>query len=273
MSVAVGDPLGAPMDFEQMPGVTPPSDRAGRPGFLSDVIAEMGLVDSDTIEAAVAESRIQGKTPEAILVAREKLTEQELARALAERNGLPFVDLETFPADEAARQLIGRDVARRLHAFPIAVEGRAVVVALAEPLDTLAISEIEAMTKREVIPAIAIPSAIDALIEDLPKQAPVAAAEAGPQDAQVRLESVDGAASRTVTSADSLPGGIQRRIVDMVETALDDVARSEILKALDDATSEIERLSGTLEAAEQRAVALEAERDELRAALDSEPQS
>jgi hypothetical protein len=271
MSVAAGNSLGAETSFEQMPGVIAPSDPAGRPGFLSDVIAEMGLVDPDTIESAVNESRVQGRASETILLERGKLTEQELARAIAERNGLPFVDLESFPEDEEARTLIDGDVARRYRALPIAIEGRAVVVALADPLDALAIDEIAGLTRREVIPAIAAASMIDSLVEQLPKGAPTPAAE--PKDGPVRLESVDGQASRVVTTADSLPGGLQRRIVDVVETALEDVAHSEILKALDEATSEIEKLSGTLEAAEQRALALEAERDELRAAVDARPES
>jgi hypothetical protein len=53
--------------------------------------------------------------------------------------------------------------------------------------------------------------------------------------------------------------------VERVDAAIDEVARSEILKALDDATAEIERLSAELEQAEQRATALARERDELRA--------
>lgn len=274
MSVAVGNQLGAGPDFEQMPGVTPPSDRAGHAGFLSDVIAEMGLVDPETIDAAINESRVQGKAPEAILITRGKLTEQQLAAAVAERNGLPFVDLESFPEDEEARKLLDGNVARRYRALPIAIEGRAVVVAMADPLDTLALEEIAAMTKREVIPAIAGAATIDALVEDLPNGAPGAPAPAAaPKDTQVRLESVDGQASREVTTTDSLPGELERRIVDMVGTALEDVARSEILKALDEATSEIEQLTGTLEAAEQRVVVLEAERDELRAAVDASPES
>ena len=57
----------------------------------------------------------------------------------------------------------------RHHALPIAIEGRALVVALADPIDAAAIAEIAALAKREVIPVIAGAAAIGARIGELPE--------------------------------------------------------------------------------------------------------
>jgi hypothetical protein len=278
MSLAIGHERGTPSGFESLPGVTPPSSREPQPGFLSDTIVAMELVDQAHAEAAVAESRVRGIPPERLLVDQGHLSDEDLARARAERAGLDFVDLETFERDRDADALIGRDAAARHHVLPISVQGRALVVALADPFDAPAISEIAALAKRDVIPVVASATAIDARTDELPRLEDVVAEVAQLQPiegASGGRRATDAPGNRRATDAprNALPDSLSDRIVEKVDAALGEVARSEILKALDDATTEIEELSAKLEQAEQRASALESERDELRAALGSDPVS
>ena len=156
--------------------------------------------------------------------------------------------------------------------IPIAVTGRSLVVAFADPLDAPAIAEIVNASKLVVTPVVAGASAIEARLEELPENA-----SAGAEAPQLRqIEGGEQArwgrrAGDRPQESPKLSSAVTDRIVERVEAAIDEVARSEILKALDDATSEIERLSAELEATEQRARALESERDELRGASDSGP--
>jgi hypothetical protein len=249
--------------------VTPPSSADPRHGYLSDTIVAMGLASSEAVDAAIAQSRVQGKLPEAILVEQGLLDDDGLARARAERAGLNHVDLEVFERDRDADALIGNAAARRYHALPIAVEGRALVVALADPFDAPAIAEIAALAKREVIPVVAGAAAIDARIDELPER--TSDEEQLPEPP--RLQPIEGGGGRRSTDSPrgGLPEILAERILEKIDTTLDEVARSEILRALDDATTEIERLSAELDQSELRAKALESERDELRAALGSDP--
>jgi hypothetical protein len=276
MSLAIGHEPRTPSGFESLPGVTPPSSREPRPGFLTDTIIAMGLVDQAHAEAAVAESRVRGIPPERLLVDQGHLSDEDLARARAERAGLDYVDLQTFKRDHDADALIGREAALRHHALPISVQGRALVVALADPFDAPVIGEIAALAKRDVIPVVASATAIDARANDLPMldDVPTEVAQLQPIEGGGR-RSTDVPGNRRATDAprNGLPDSLSDRIVEKVDAALGEVARSEILKALDDATTEIEELSAKLEQAEQRANALESERDELRAALGSDPAS
>jgi Type II secretion system (T2SS), protein E, N-terminal domain len=279
MSLAIGHEPRTPSGFESLPGVTPPSSREPQPGFLTDTIVAMELVDQAHAEAAVAESRVRGIPAETLLVDQGHLSDENLARARAERAGLDYVDLETFERDHDADAVIGRDAALRYHALPISVQGRALVVALADPFDAPAIGEIAALAKRDVIPVVASATAIDARAGDLPKLEDVAAEVAQLQPIEGGggggRRATDAPGNRRATDAprNRLPDSLSDRIVEKVDAALGEVARSEILKALDDATTEIEELSAKLEQAEQRASALESERDELRAALGSDPAS
>jgi hypothetical protein len=159
--------------FLDAPGVTRPESEHGRPGFLSDVIVALGYADAQTVETAVNKSRLAGKAPETLLLEEGSITEEELARATAERNGLPFVNLSEFPIDDGAHRLIGSDIARRYRAAPIAFEpDGALIIALADPLDALAVSDIGVITKSEVRPAVATESGIDALLATMPAASP-----------------------------------------------------------------------------------------------------
>jgi hypothetical protein len=286
MSLAIGHEPGTPSGFESLPGVTPPSSREPHPGFLTDTLVALGLVDEAHIESAVSESRARGMAPEAVLVAQGHLSDEDLARARAERAGLDYVDLDTFERSTDADTIIGRTAAERYQALPIAVEGRALIVAIADPVDSAAIEEIAAVAKRDVIPVVASATAIDARTNGLPMLEDVVAetAQLQPVAGVGGRRSTDGPGNRRGTDApgnsratdasrNGLPDSLVDRIVEKVDAALGEVARSEILKAFDDATTEIEELSAKLQQSEQRASALENERDELRAELGSDPAS
>ena len=165
-----------PSRFDEARGVTLPHRPGGRPGFLSDVIVELGLAPTRT---SVDEAR-RGEPPgrqgcPRRSAARERRDHGGAARdrAIAERNGLPYVDLFRFPVDDGAQRLIGSDIARRYRAAPIAFDDDgALVVALADPLDALAVSDIGVITKSEVRTAVATESGIDALLATMPTTPP-----------------------------------------------------------------------------------------------------
>src|SRR5689334_10079177 len=86
-------------------GVSPPTDQAPRGGFLSDLIIELGFADEKAVEDALGTARQSGRSPEAVLLQTGKLTEEQLARAVAERHGLDYVDLAVFQPDAGAAGL------------------------------------------------------------------------------------------------------------------------------------------------------------------------
>jgi type II secretion system (T2SS) protein E len=268
MSLAAGSATRLPSGFENLPGVTAPISREPSSGFLSDRLVELDLVAAPMVENAVHESRARGIPPELLLVAHGHLSESGLARARAEHAGLDCVDLDVFERDRDADALIGRAAAERFHALPIAIEGRSLVVAIADPLDTPALAEIAELARCEVIPVVAAASAIDARTDELPEHS---GDEPEPVPEPTRLHPIEGGGARSSASPPpAIPSALADRIVERVDATLDEVARSELVKALDEATVEIEQLSAKLTEVEQRAQTLERERDELRAALSDQ---
>jgi hypothetical protein len=150
------------------PGVTPPSLSGAGRRFLSDILVELGFVDETEAERAVEAARNPGQTPEKVLLESGTITEDQLARALAERYALDHIDLTEFPVDESAAALLRQTAAKRYLAAPVGfADDGALVLAVADPADSLGLSDIAVMTKLSVRPAVAARSQIAKLLDTL----------------------------------------------------------------------------------------------------------
>ena len=146
-------------------GITQPTLRAQRGRFISDVVSDLGILPRDRVEAAVEEGRASGRTPEQVLLDSGALSQDQLARAIAERFGLPHVDLTLFQVDLSALNLLTAQTARRFTAVPIGFdEGGALMVAMADPANVLAIDDLKLMTGQEIRPVVASAEDIGAVI-------------------------------------------------------------------------------------------------------------
>jgi type IV pilus assembly protein PilB len=146
-------------------GVTKPSRRGSSQRFLTDVIVDMGLATRKQVEDALESSRISGTTPERALLDSGAITQDALARALAERYGLDHLDLGVFTVDMAAANLVSTTVAKRYQTVPVAfADKRTLLVAMSDPSNVLAVDDIAIMTGYEIRVAVAPPDDIAALI-------------------------------------------------------------------------------------------------------------
>jgi type IV pilus assembly protein PilB len=146
-------------------GLTPPSRRGGSGRFVTDHLIELGFTTRERIDAAIAESRQSGQTPEQLMLESEEITKDQLARSMAERFGLDHVDLNVFEVDLGAVNLIPGQAAKRFEAIPIAfVEEGTLLVAMADPANVRAVDDISIMTGHDVRPAVASAEDIQAVI-------------------------------------------------------------------------------------------------------------
>jgi type IV pilus assembly protein PilB len=97
-----------------------------------------------------------------VLIKNGYLTEMHLAEALSAQLGIPFISLVKERPNQNALAMIPENVATRLNVIPIALtyDGR-ITVAMSDPMDTLAIDEINMLTNREVDIRIATASDIN----------------------------------------------------------------------------------------------------------------
>ena len=128
----------------------------------------MGLASRKQVDDALESSRMSGTTPERVLLDNGALTQDALARALAERYGLDHLDLGVFTVDMAAANLVSTAVAKRYQTVPVAfADKRTLLVAMADPSNVLAVDDIAIMTGYEIRVAVAPPDDIATLISRL----------------------------------------------------------------------------------------------------------
>ena len=184
-----GGPAGRPSQMPEQggerPGLTKPSRRGSSSRFLTDVIVEMGLASRERVEKAIESSRSEGTTPERALLASGGITPDGLSRALAERYGLDHLDLDVFPVDMGAANLVASTAAKRYQAVPVAfVDKRTLLLAMADPSNVLAVDDVAIMTGYEVRVAVASPEAIADLISRLDRMEDVVTGEAAPEEGE-----------------------------------------------------------------------------------------
>jgi len=132
-------------------GLYPPI-RSGRSArMIGEVIVDLGYADRETVEQAVAAARAQGRPTGQVLVERGVLRHDQLARAVAERFGLDFVDLSVYDLDMGAVNLIRAETAKRYQAVPVGyADDGALLLAMADPTNVLTIDDVAMITGRRV---------------------------------------------------------------------------------------------------------------------------
>src|ERR1044072_8613903 len=147
-------------------GITTPSRRGGSGRMLTDVIVDLGFVERPPVDLAVERANEGGSLPERLLVADGAITEDQLARAVAERFGLDHLHLGIYRVDPDAAKVATPSAARRCQAVSVSFSGdRTLLVAMSDPANVLAQDDIAVMTGYEVRPAVASPPDIDGLVD------------------------------------------------------------------------------------------------------------
>jgi len=167
--VADPGPTPAPVDPPVPAAPTaPPAPRTSPRRRLGDVIVELGFAERGIVEAMVALARDDGKPIGQALVDGGVIDTRQLAEALAARNGLEYVDLNSFEVDHGAANLISSEDARRYRAMPIAfVDEETLLVATADPANLLGLDSITIATERKVRPVVTSPEDLEALVNQL----------------------------------------------------------------------------------------------------------
>jgi type IV pilus assembly protein PilB len=160
--------MSAPVASPEPTGLTSPTSYTDERRRLGDVVVELGFADRDVVEAAVAHANDHRGSVGEALVETGAVSSDQLARALAVRNGLDHVDLNVFDVDKGAANLVSAIEARRFRAIPIAfLDSNTILVATSNPANVLGFDDIAITTGYKVRPAVASPEDIEAVISQL----------------------------------------------------------------------------------------------------------
>lgn len=132
-------------------------DKAGRRRRMGDMLIEAGVISQEQVDRAL---RIQQEQPQrrlgAILIELGYTESDVIAQVLASQARVPFVRLEKDEPDPAAVRLVSERLAAHHVCIPLRLEeDDRLVLAMANPMDLIAIQDIEHATSRSVDPVAA----------------------------------------------------------------------------------------------------------------------
>lgn len=127
---------------------------------LGEMLIDAGLIDDFQLESALAHQRNWGRKLGSILIELELIREDDLARVIADKLRVPYINLfePSVPGDVIA--LVKPDVAKKYNVVPVKKEKGALVLAMADPLDIEAIDAVRFATGFNIKPSLALDTQI-----------------------------------------------------------------------------------------------------------------
>jgi type IV pilus assembly protein PilB len=142
-------------------GLYPPRRTGRSTRMIGEVVVDLGFADRETVDEAVETARTQGRPTGLVLVEQGVLRHDQLARVVAERFGLDYVDLAVYDLDMGAVTLLNGEACKRYQSVPIGfTDDGTLLLAMADPTNVLTIDDVAMMTGRRVKP-------VAASVEDL----------------------------------------------------------------------------------------------------------
>ncbi|MET0405576.1 MAG: hypothetical protein ABW123_24370 [Cystobacter sp.] len=137
---------------------------------IGELLLERGAISTAQLDAALLSQQRTRQRLGATLVAQGAISEKTLAHALSEALGVPvMMELTGRAPDWSAIHLLRARFCEQHELFPVSLENvggrRVLVVAMADPLDTAALREMEFTTGMKVSPRVAPLSAVRAALQ------------------------------------------------------------------------------------------------------------
>jgi type IV pilus assembly protein PilB len=125
---------------------------------LGQILVDSGLISEEQLQEALAAQN--GKSLARTLVDLHFVTENKISAIIAEKLGLPFIDLGSCKIDPNAVSLVTDEIMHRYLALPISFENDKLVVAMVDPANILATDDLRIMTGFNIQPVVATESDI-----------------------------------------------------------------------------------------------------------------
>jgi len=113
---------------------------------IGQLLLEKGVIKQVQLDEALKVQKEKGGLLGQILAGLGYVTEEQIAQAITVQYGFPYLPLSNYDMDEAAIKMVPENVARQYCMIPIDKIGNTVTIAMADPLNTQAIEDIELVT-------------------------------------------------------------------------------------------------------------------------------
>ena len=127
---------------------------------LGELLKEAGLIDDFQLQTALSYQRNWGGKLGAILIELEFAREEDLAKVIADKLRMQYINLFNPEVPGDVINLIKGNVAKKYNVVPARKEGETLVVAMADPLNFEAVDALRFISNLKIKPALALESEI-----------------------------------------------------------------------------------------------------------------
>lgn len=131
---------------------------------IGSVLLERGAITPEQLDYALKLQTETGRRLGELLVTENMISETDLVEALSVKLKIPRLDLNDLLIDPNVLRLVPAEMARRLLVLPVALIGSSITLAMADPLDIIAVDEVKYHTGMDISRAIAVTSQIEASV-------------------------------------------------------------------------------------------------------------
>ena len=118
--------------------------------FLGELLVERGVINKIQLEEAIKYQSEKGGLIGESLILLKYASEEDIAQALTSQYGFPYLPLSNYEIEEEVLSSIPADLCEKFCLVPIDKIGASLTLAMANPLVSEAIEEIEELTKCSV---------------------------------------------------------------------------------------------------------------------------
>jgi type IV pilus assembly protein PilB len=205
---------------------------------IADALIEDGLLTSSQVEELLLQQKKEGTRLLKLVVDRGFISEVDLAVSMGRVLNVPPINLARISIAPEVAQLLPREVAHNHKVVPVSLLEKKLFVAMADPLNVLAVDDIRRTTKLDVMPMIAPEKAILDKLQNLD------AAKGGTledviQDAQKKAELQEEAEALEVAKDASEEVNLDQLAASTEEAPVIKLANLILVQAIKDRASDI----------------------------------
>ncbi|MGM0651703.1 MAG: GspE/PulE family protein [Bacillota bacterium] len=131
---------------------------------LESALLKAGLINTEQLNPALKEHKIQGKRLSKYLIDNKLITEEDFFNVLEEHFKIPRIEPAQLNISPETAALLPEETAKRLRVMPLSVNDGQLTAAMTDPLDLTCLDDLTLLTGMEINPVAARESTVNYLI-------------------------------------------------------------------------------------------------------------
>ena len=131
---------------------------------IGELLVIKKIITQAQLDEALAEQAKSGGFLAEIIASKGFAEEDKAARALGEESGVAYIDLTDYSPDPGIVKQLPQEIAVKLAAVPLFKAASGITVAMADPLNTAAVDQLQKFLKTGIRPVFGSPSKIKKII-------------------------------------------------------------------------------------------------------------